>query len=157
MQPYLITKAGFKKMEAELKNLKNVERPAIITAIAEAREHGDLKENAEYHSAKEKQGFIEGRIMDFEDKIARANVIEPAKIDEETIRFGATVKLMDDDTEQEITYQIVSDYEADVNAGKISVVSPVARQLLGKEADDSVIIKTPKGNKSYSILSVDYL
>ena len=102
MQPYLITKAGFKKMEAELKNLKNVERPAIITAIAEAREHGDLKENAEYHSAKEKQGFIEGRIMDFEDKIARANVIEPAKIDEETIRFGATVKLMDDDTEQKL-------------------------------------------------------
>ena len=157
MQPYLITKAGFKKMEAELKNLKNFERPAIISAIADAREHGDLKENAEYHSAKEKQGFIEGRIMDFEDKIARANVIEPAKLDEETIRFGATVKLMDDDTEQEISYQIVSDYEADVNSGKISIVSPFARQLLGKEADDSVIIKTPKGSKSYSILEVDYI
>ena len=157
MQPYLITKAGYEKMEAELKKLKNVERPTIITAIADAREHGDLKENAEYHSAKEKQGFIEGRIMDFEDKIARANVIEPAKLDEETIRFGATVKLMDDDTEQEITYQIVSDYEADVNAGRISIVSPFARQLLGKEADDSVDIKTPNGSKSYSILAVDYI
>jgi transcription elongation factor GreA len=157
MQPYLITKAGYEKMEAELKKLKNVERPTIITAIADAREHGDLKENAEYHSAKEKQGFIEGRIMDFEDKVARANVIEPAKLDEETIRFGATVKLMDDDSEQEITYQIVSDYEADVNAGRISIISPFARQLLGKEADDSVDIKTPNGSKSYSILEVDYI
>ena len=157
MQPYLITKAGYEKMEAELKKLKNVERPTIITAITDAREHGDLKENAEYHSAKEKQGFIEGRIMDFEDKVARANVIEPAKLDEETIRFGATVKLMDDDSEQEITYQIVSDYEADVNAGRISIISPFARQLLGKEADDSVDIKTPNGSKSYSILEVDYI
>ncbi len=157
MQPYLITKAGFEKMEAELKNLKNVERPAIITAIADAREHGDLKENAEYHSAKEKQGFIEGRIMDFEDKIARANIIDPAKIDEDTIRFGATVKLIDDDTEKEITYQIVSDYEADVKAGKISIISPFARQLLGKEADDSVEIKTPNGSKFYSIIEVNYI
>ncbi|MBL6785639.1 MAG: transcription elongation factor GreA [Rickettsiales bacterium] len=157
MQPYLITKQGFVKMESELKNLKNIERPAIIKAIAEAREHGDLKENAEYHSAKEKQGFIEGRIMDFEDKIARANIIEPSKIDEVTIRFGATVKLFDEDTEVETTYQIVSDYEANVNEGRISIISPLARQLLGKEADDSVDIRTPNGVKHYSVLEVNYV
>mgnify|MGYP006438020809 CR=1 FL=1 len=156
MQAYLITKPGFEKMESELKQLKQVERPNIIKAIAEARAHGDLKENAEYHTAKDKQGFIEGRILDYSDKIARSHVIEPEKIEADVIRFGATIKILDEKTEVEITYQIVSDYEADVKVSRISVSSPIARHLLGKSVDDSVEIITPRGTKHYSVISIEY-
>jgi transcription elongation factor GreA len=156
MQVYLITKSGYEEMEAELKQLKQIERPAIIKAIAEAREHGDLKENAEYHSAKDKQGFIEGRIIDLEGKFSRASVVEPHTIKDDKIRFGATIKILDEGAEIETIYKIVSEYEADVRQGRVSVSSPLARQLLGKEVDDSVEITTPRGTKFYTVLEIKY-
>ena len=156
MQVYLITKSGYEEMEAELKQLKQIERPAIIKAIAEAREHGDLKENAEYHSAKDKQGFIEGRIIDLEGKFSSASVVEPHTIKDDKIRFGATIKILDEGAEIETIYKIVSEYEADVRQGRVSVSSPLARQLLGKEVDDSVEITTPRGTKFYTVLEIKY-
>ncbi len=151
-----LTRSGFDKIDAELKHLKSVERPAIIRAIAEAREHGDLSENAEYHSAKEKQSFIEGRIKELEGVISLAEVIDPSKLSG-PIKFGATVQLVDEDTEEEKTYQIVGEYEADIASGKLNLMSPIARALIGKEEGDSIEVRTPGGEKYYEILSVSYI
>ena len=151
-----ITRSGYAKLEAELKQLKSVERPEIIAAISEARAHGDLSENAEYHSAKEKQSFIEGRIKELEGVLGLADVIDPAKLNG-PIKFGATVELVDEDTDEEKTYQIVGEYEADIEAGRLNVKSPLARSLIGKEEGDSVEVRTPGGAKSYEILKVSYL
>jgi transcription elongation factor GreA len=150
-----LTRAGFDKLDAELKHLKSVERPAIIQAIAEARALGDLSENAEYHSAKEKQSFIEGRIKELEGVLSLADVIDPAKLSG-PIKFGATVALVDEDTDEERTYQIVGEYEADIENGRLNVKSPLARALIGKTAGDSVEVRTPGGEKAYEILSVTY-
>lgn len=151
-----LTRAGYDKIDAELKQLKSVERPAIIKAIAEAREHGDLSENAEYHSAKEKQSFIEGRIKELEAVISLADVIDPARMSG-PIKFGATVELVDEDTDEQKTYQIVGEYEADIEAGKLNLKSPLARSLIGKEEGDSVEVRTPGGERSYEILKVTYV
>ncbi|WP_368344972.1 transcription elongation factor GreA [Pelagovum sp. HNIBRBA483] len=155
MEKIPLTRAGFDKLDAELKTLKTVERPAIIRAISEAREHGDLSENAEYHSAKEKQSFIEGRIKELEGVISLADVIDPTKLSG-AIKFGATVELVDEDTDEERTYQIVGEYEADIEKGLLNIKSPLARALIGKEEGDSVEVRTPGGERSYEILSVAY-
>ncbi|WP_372893379.1 transcription elongation factor GreA [Rhodosalinus sp.] len=150
-----MTRAGHAALEAELKHLKSEERPAIIRAIAEAREHGDLSENAEYHSAREKQSFIEGRIKELEGVLGRADVIDPATLSG-AVKFGATVTLVDEDTDEEKTWQIVGEYEADVEKGLLNIKSPIARALIGKEEGDSVEVRTPGGEKTYEILSVRY-
>ena len=151
-----LTRAGFDKLDAELKHLKSVERPAIIRAISEAREHGDLSENAEYHSAKEKQSFIEGRIKELEGVISLADVIDPTKLSG-SIKFGATVELVDEDTDEEKTYQIVGEYEADIENGRLNVKSPLARALIGKAEGDSIEVRTPGGDRGYEILKVSYI
>ncbi|PYG26877.1 transcription elongation factor GreA [Pelagimonas varians] len=153
MDKFPMTRAGFTALETELKQLKSVERPTIIQAIAEARELGDLKENAEYHSAREKQGFIEGRIKELESVIGLAEVIDPKTLSG-TIKFGATVKLVDEDTDEEKTWQIVGEHEANVEKALLNVKSPIARGLIGKEEGDSVEVRTPGGLKSYEILEV---
>ncbi|SLN53381.1 transcription elongation factor GreA [Pseudooctadecabacter jejudonensis] len=150
-----LTRAGFDKLDAELKHLKTVERPAIIRAISEAREHGDLSENAEYHSAKEKQSFIEGRVKELEGVISLADVIDPSKLSG-AIKFGAHVTLVDEDTDEEKTYQIVGEYEADIENGRLNIKSPIARALIGKDEGDSVEVRTPGGEKSYEVLEVVY-
>ncbi len=150
-----MTRAGHTALEVELKHLKSVERPAIIQAIAEAREHGDLSENAEYHSAREKQSFIEGRIKEIESIISLADVIDPTVLSG-AIKFGATVCVVDEDTEEEKTWQIVGEYEANIEKGLLNIKSPIARALIGKEEGDSVEVNTPGGQKSYEILSIDY-
>ena len=150
-----MTRRGFDAMEAELRQLKSVERPAVIKAIAEAREHGDLSENAEYHAAREKQSFIEGRIKELESVIGLAEVIDPAKLSG-PIKFGATVRLVDEETEDEKTYQIVGEAEADIEKGLLNIRSPLARALIGKEPGDSVEVRTPGGERSYEVLAVDY-
>jgi transcription elongation factor GreA len=155
MEKIPMTRAGFSALEAELKGLKSVERPAIIKAIAEAREHGDLSENAEYHSAREKQSFIEGRIKELEGLLSRADVIDPAKLSG-PIKFGATVTIVDEDTDEERTYQIVGEPEADLEKGLLNVRSPIARALIGKEEGDSVEVRTPGGDRSYEVLAVRY-
>ncbi|WP_273524908.1 transcription elongation factor GreA [Rhodosalinus sediminis] len=151
-----MTRAGHAALEAELKHLKSEERPAIIRAIAEAREHGDLSENAEYHSAREKQSFIEGRIKELEGVLGLAEVIDPATLSG-AVKFGATVTLVDEDTDEEKTWQIVGEYEADVEKGLLNIKSPIARALIGKEEGDSVEVRTPGGEKSYEILSIQYV
>ncbi len=156
MEKIPLTRAGFDKLDAELKHLKTVERPAIISAISEAREHGDLSENAEYHSAKEKQSFIEGRIKELEGVISLAEVIDPSKLSG-TIKFGATVELVDEDTDEEKTYQIVGEYEADIESGKLNIKSPLARALIGKDVGDSVEVRTPGGDRAYEILKISFL
>lgn len=150
-----LTRTGFEKLEGELKHLKSVERPAIIKAIAEAREHGDLSENAEYHSAKEKQSFIEGRIKELEGVISLADVIDPSKLSG-SVKFGATVALVDEDTDEEKTYQIVGEYEADIENGRLNIKSPLARALIGKDVGDSVEVRTPGGDRGYEILGISY-
>ena len=155
MEKIPLTQSGFDKLNAELKHLKSVERPAIIRAIAEAREHGDLSENAEYHSAKEKQSFIEGRVKELEGAISLAEVIDPAKLSG-AVKFGATVELADEDTDEEKTYQIVGEYEADIEQGRLNIKSPIARALIGKDKGDSVEVRTPGGVRSYEILSIIY-
>jgi transcription elongation factor GreA len=155
-EKFPITSTGFVRLEEELKDLKTVQRPLISKEIAAAREHGDLKENAEYHAAREKQSFIEGRVIELEDKVARAEVIDITKLSGDTVKFGATVTVLDDDTEQEATYQIVGEYEADIEKNLISLISPLARSLIGKAVDDYVEVTTPKGTKGYEILSVEY-
>jgi transcription elongation factor GreA len=157
MEKVPITKAGYEALHAELKTMKDVERPAIIKAISEAREHGDLSENAEYHSAKEKQSFIEGRIKELESLISRADVIDPTKMSGAIIRFGATVKLVDENTDEERTYQIVGEPEANIDNGRLNIRSPLARALIGKEEGDSVDVVTPGGGRSYEVLSVSYV
>lgn len=151
-----MTRAGFAALDAELKQLKSVERPEVIRAIAEAREHGDLSENAEYHAAREKQSFIEGRIKEIEGLISLAEVIDPSKLSG-AIKFGATVTLIDEDTEDEKTYQIVGEPEADIENGRLNIKSPLARALIGKEEGDSVEVRTPGGERSYEVLSIRYL
>ncbi|WP_224824903.1 transcription elongation factor GreA [Cognatishimia sp. MH4019] len=151
-----LTRAGHTALNAELKELKSVQRPAVIKAIAEAREHGDLSENAEYHAAREKQSFIEGRVKELEGILGLADVIDPSKLSG-TIKFGATVRLVDEDTDEEKTYQIVGEPEADIQNGKLNIKSPLARALIGKEDGDSVEVKTPGGEKAYEILSIEYV
>ncbi len=153
MEKIPLTRAGFDKLDAELKHLKTVERPTIIRAIAEAREHGDLSENAEYHSAKEKQSFIEGRVKELEGVISLADVIDVSKLSG-AIKFGAHVTLVDEDTDKETTYQVVGEYEADIENGRLNMKSPIARALIGKEEGDSVEVRTPGGVKSYEVLSI---
>lgn len=150
-----MTPEGYKALNDELKQLKSVERPAIIRAIAEAREHGDLSENAEYHAAREKQSFIEGRIKELETVIGRAEVIDPSKLSG-SIKFGATVRLLDEESDEERTYQIVGEAEADVENGLLNIKSPLARALIGKEAGDSVEVKSPGGERNYEVLSVNF-
>lgn len=157
MEKFQITKIGYEKLRAELDNLKNIERPNIIKQIAAARELGDLRENAEYHSAKDKQGFIEAQIADFEDKFSRAEVIDVSQLSGNKIRFGATVKLENLDNEKIVSYKIVSEFESNIDDGLISVISPVARALLGKEIGDEVEIKTPGGVINYEILEVKFI
>ena len=156
MQRIPMTGEGHAALDAELKNLKSVERPAIIQAIAEAREHGDLSENAEYHAAKEKQSFIEGRVAELEDKLARAEVIDVAKLTGAAVKFGATVSIIDVESEKESVYKIVGEDEADVSAGKISITSPIARALIGKEEGDEVEVTAPGGARAYEIASVAF-
>ncbi len=151
-----MTVAGQIALDEELKRLKTIERPAVIAAISEAREHGDLSENAEYHAAKERQGWIEGRVQELEDKLARAQVIDITKMSGDTVKFGATVTVLDEDTEQESTYQIVGEDEADVKAGKISISSPIARSMINKEVGDVAEVNAPGGLKSYEIMSVSW-
>ena len=156
MEKIPLTRAGFDKLDGELKHLKSVERPQIIQAISEAREHGDLSENAEYHSAKEKQSFIEGRIKELEGVIGLADVIDPKKMSG-AIKFGATVTLVDEDTDEEKTWQIVGEHEADIEKGLLNVKSPIARALIGKDEGDSVEVRTPGGDKAYEVLKIEYL
>jgi transcription elongation factor GreA len=151
-----MTAEGLTRLETELKHLKAVERPSIIRAIAEARDHGDLSENAEYHAARERQSFIEGRIGELEDKISRAEVIDVSKLSGKVIKFGAKVTLADEDTDEESTYQIVGAEEADIDQGRLSVTSPLARALIGKQTGDSVEVTTPRGSKAYEITKVRY-
>ena len=151
-----MTAEGHAALDAELKHLKSVERPAIIAAIAEAREHGDLSENAEYHAAKEKQSFIEGRVAELEDKLARAEVIDVSKLKGEKVIFGATVTLIDVDTEKEATYRIVGEDEADIAKGKVSNTSPIARALIGKAVGDEAEVTAPGGARVYEISAIDF-
>ncbi len=157
MEKVPMTPGGYSRLEEDLKRLKYVERPAVIQAISEARAHGDLSENAEYHAAKERQGWIEGQILELEDKFSRAEVIDVAKLAGETVKFGATVTLIDEDTEQKKTWQIVGDYEADVKSGKISISSPIARAVIGKKKGDSVEVAAPSGSRSYAIGKVQFV
>jgi transcription elongation factor GreA len=157
MEKVPMTVAGYKVLDDELKRLKSVERPSVIAAIAEARSHGDLSENAEYHAAKERQGWIEGQIAEIEDKISRAQVIDVSKLSGNQIKFGATVTVIDEDTEEEGRYQVVGEHEADVKSGKISLSSPLSRAMIGKEVGDVVEVQTPGGVKAYEILKVEWL
>ncbi len=157
MEKIPMTQTGYTRLEKELKNLKSVERPAIIEAISEARAHGDLKENAEYAAAKEKQSFIEGRIQELEAVISRAEIIDVAAMTGDSIKFGATVTVVDEDTEEKITYQIVGDYEADIKRNLISTSAPIGRALIGKKLGASVEVATPKGARFYEVVSVEYV
>ena len=154
MEKFPMTPEGYKALEEELRFRQQVERPRIINAISEARSHGDLSENAEYHAAKEQQSLNEGRVAELEDKLSRAEVIDITKLSGSTIKFGATVRLIDEDTEEEKVYKIVGDSEADVKSGKVSISSPIARALIGKKTGDSVEVNTPGGGKSYEIAKV---
>jgi transcription elongation factor GreA len=157
MEKVPMTVEGYKALDEELKRLKTVERPAVIAAIAEARSHGDLSENAEYHAAKERQGWIEGQIAEIEDKMARAQVIDVSKLSGNQVKFGATVSVVDEDTEEEARYQIVGEHEADVKRGRVSITSPIARAIIGKEMGDVVEVNTPGGVKAYEITKVEWV
>jgi transcription elongation factor GreA len=156
MERVPMTVEGFAKLEEELHRLKAVERPRIISAISEARAHGDLSENAEYHAAKEQQGMNEARVSELEDKIGRAEVVDTTKLSGTAIKFGATVTLVDEDTDEKVTYKIVGDLEANVRDGKISISSPIARALIGKSKGDSAEVTTPKGPRSYEVLKIEW-
>jgi len=156
MEKVPMTARGYNRLQDELKHLKSVERPAVIKAIAEAREHGDLSENAEYHAAREKQSFIEGRVMELEDKISRAEVIDPTKLSGNAVKFGVTITLADEDTDEEVTYQIVGQDESDIKQGLISITSPLARALIGKSVGDNVEVTTPGGSKSYEVVGIAF-
>ena len=157
MEKVPMTAEGFHALDEELKRLKTQERPTVIQAISEARLHGDLSENAEYHAAKERQGWIEGQIADIEDRMARAQVIDVSKLSGSQVKFGATVSLVDEDTEEEARYQIVGEHEADVKQGRVSITSPLARAMIGKESGDVVEVTTPAGVKAYEITKVEWL
>ena len=152
-----MTAEGYQALDDELKRLKTLERPTVIAAIAEARLHGDLSENAEYHAAKDRQGWIEGRIAEIEDKIARAQIIDVSKLSGDQVKFGATVSVVDEDTEESARYQIVGEHEADVRSGKISIASPIARAMIGKESGDVVEVNTPGGVKAYEIVKIEWV
>jgi transcription elongation factor GreA len=156
MERVPMTMEGFQRLEAELFRLKSEERPRIIQLIAEARTHGDLSENAEYHAAKEAQGMNEARVADLEDKLSRAEVIDPASLSGNSVKFGATVTLVDEDTDEQMRYKIVGELEANVREGKISIGSPIARALIGKSKGDTAEVNTPKGTRSYEILKVEW-
>ena len=156
MDKYPITKEGYAALETELEERIKVTRPEIVEAIAEAREHGDLKENAEYHAAREQQSFNEGRIQELEGVIAHAQIIDPTDFSGDTVKFGATVLVVDEDTDVEETLMIVGEYETNTEAGKISITAPVSRALIGKSVGDSVEVKTPKGIRTYEILEVKF-
>ena len=156
MERIPMTNAGFKALENEVNQLKNVDRHEIIKHIAEARAHGDLSENAEYHAAKEKQSFIEGRVMELEDMIGRADVIDVSRLSGTTIKFGATITLVDEDTDEKKKYQIVGDHEADIKKGRISISSPIARALIGKTEGDVVKVTAPGGQREYEIATVEF-
>ncbi|WP_112873863.1 transcription elongation factor GreA [Paracoccus endophyticus] len=155
MEKIPMTRAGFDQLDEELRELKGIERPAVIRAIAEAREHGDLSENAEYHAAREKQSFVEGRIKELEMVLSRAEVIDPSKLSG-SVKFGARVTLVDEDTEEEKTFQLVGEQEADLERGLLNVRSPLARALIGKDEGDTVEVVTPGGEKSYEIIAIKY-
>jgi transcription elongation factor GreA len=157
MQRIPMTGEGYEALDVELKRLKSVERPAVIAAIAEAREHGDLSENAEYHAAKERQSFIEGRLAELEDKLARADVIDTARLSGTTVKFGATVSVIDEETEEVSTFKIVGEDEADVAKGKVSISSPIARSLIGKEVGDVAEVLAPGGARSLELTKVEWL
>ena len=157
VERFPISKEGMNKLEIELNNLRFVERPNIIKSISEARAHGDLSENAEYHAAKEKQGFIEAKISELEDKISRAEIINISQVRGEQVKYGASIRLLDEDTGKEIACKIVSEYEADVSKGMISITSPLSKALIGKKVNESLEFNTPKGIRYYKILSVAYI
>ncbi|MGF6228976.1 transcription elongation factor GreA [Inquilinus ginsengisoli] len=157
MEKVPMTAGGYNRLQEELKHLKSVARPEVIKAIAEAREHGDLSENAEYHAARERQSFIEGRVMELEDRISRAEIIDTSKLSGDTVKFGATVTLADEDTDEEITYQIVGQDESDIKEGRLSITAPLARSLIGKAEGDQVEVTTPGGSKSYEIVTVQFV
>ena len=157
MERIPMTSAGLKALEHEINQLKTVERPSIIKMIAEARAHGDLSENAEYHAAKERQAFVEGRVIELEDQIGRADVIDVSKLSGSTVKFGATVTLVDEDTDEKKKFQIVGDVEADAKKGRISISSPLSRALIGKGKGDTVEVAAPGGARSYEILKVEYV
>jgi len=156
-EKFPMTAPGLARLEEELKHLKTTARPQVIRLIAEAREHGDLSENAEYHAARERQSFIEGRVGELEDKVARAEVIDISSLSGDTVTFGATVTLVDEDTEEKLTYQLVGELEADVKEGRLAITAPLSRALIGKEVGDSVEVNTPKGEKAYEILKVNFV
>jgi transcription elongation factor GreA len=156
MEKVPMTAEGYHALDEELKRLKTVERPAVIAAISEARSHGDLSENAEYHAAKDRQGWIEGRIAEIEDRLARAQVIDVTKLSGNQVKFGATVTVVDEDTEEEGRYQIVGEHEADVKGGRISLSSPLSRAVIGKEVGDVVEVNTPSGVRAYEILKIEW-
>lgn len=157
MQKFPMTAPGLARLEDELRQLRSVERPAIIRQIAEARAHGDLSENAEYHAARERQSFIEGRIAELEEIVGAAEVIDPAALSGEHIKFGATVRLLDEESEREASYQIVGLHEADIKSGRLSVTSPLAKALIGKRVGDSVSVPAPGGDRSYEILEIRFV
>ncbi len=157
MEKVPMTAAGYSRLQEELKHLKTVERPAVIRAIAEAREHGDLSENAEYQAARERQSFIEGRVLELEDRISRAEVIDVTALSGDSVKFGATVKLADEDTDEESTYQIVGQDESDIKAGRLSITAPLARGLIGKSVGDVVEVTTPNGSKSYEVMDIQFV
>ncbi len=151
-----MTERGYGMLQEEMRRLRSVERPAVINALEEARTHGDLSENAEYHAAKERQAFIEGRLIELEDKVRRAQVIDPRSLSGDVVRFGATVTLADEDTDEESTYQIVGEDEGDIGQGLLSLTSPLARAMIGKETGDSIEVTAPGGSRAYEIMKVRY-
>lgn len=151
-----MTERGYGMLQEEMRRLRTVERPAVINALEEARSHGDLSENAEYHAAKERQAFIEGRLMELEDKVSRAQVIDPRSLSGNVVRFGATVTLADEDTDEESTYQIVGEDEGDIRNGLLSLTAPLARAMIGRETGDSIEVTAPGGSKAYEIMKVRY-
>jgi transcription elongation factor GreA len=157
MEKVPMTAEGYHALDEDLKRLKTVERPAVIAAIGEARLHGDLSENAEYHAAKDRQGWIEGQIAEIEDKMARAQVIDVSKLSGKQVKFGATVSVIDEDTEEKARYQIVGEHEADVKQGRVSITSPIARAMIGKESGETVEVNTPNGVKAYEITKVEWV
>ena len=152
-----MTAEGYHALDEDLKRLKTTERPAVIAAIGEARLHGDLSENAEYHAAKDRQGWIEGQIAEIEDKMARAQVIDVSKLSGAQVKFGATVSVIDEDTAEKARYQIVGEHEADVKQGRVSITSPIARAMIGKESGETVEVNTPNGVKAYEIVKVEWV
>jgi len=156
MGSFPITADGFERLQDELKQLKNEERPAVIKAIAAAREHGDLSENAEYHAARERQSFIEGRIGELEDKLTRVEVIDVSKVSGDQVKFGAKVEIVDCDTDEEVRYQLVGEYESDISAGLLAITAPLARALIGKSVGDIAEVVTPGGHKDYEIINISY-